>query len=328
MTLASGWYNASFFYGAGFTTGLNDDQTTSIDWNTTSPDGYSGVDVVKSMLNIAADPAFMAIADGDISNQLASGALVACVSGTWDSITAQEVFGDGYAATKLPTFTIGDKQVQQGSVAGFKFAEKVRSFTENGGTVIFTYWSGIVDDTDRCYLGGVPHNLLDVLGLRSTEIDGLYDDEENSFIPVKENALGLQKIYSCRYLCDLVQLHGASAVMTYGTDFYAGYPAVTVNSFGKGEAWYVAADADSDFYDDFLEKLVIRTKTAPVLQEVIPDGIEMTTRETENGCYYIFQNFGTTALHIPMPEGELRTVYGNPTEKLSVYGMVIVYQEK
>ena len=32
---------------------------------------------------------------------------------TWDAITAQDVFGDGYAATKLPTFTVGDAQVQQ-----------------------------------------------------------------------------------------------------------------------------------------------------------------------------------------------------------------------
>ena len=80
--------------------------------------------------------------------------------------------------------------------------------------------------------------------------------------------------------------------------------------------------------DDFLEKLVIRTKTAPILQGSIPDGIEMTTRETEKGCYYIYQNFGTTALQIPMPEGELCTVYGNPSEKLPVYGMVIVFQEK
>ena len=36
-------------------------------------------------------------------------------------------------------------------------------------------WSGIADDTDRCYLGGTPHGLMDVLGLRSTEIDGLFD---------------------------------------------------------------------------------------------------------------------------------------------------------
>ena len=50
MTLASGWYNASFFYGAGFTTGLNDDGTTTMDWNGTSADGYTGVDVVKECL--------------------------------------------------------------------------------------------------------------------------------------------------------------------------------------------------------------------------------------------------------------------------------------
>ena len=135
MTLASGWYNASFFYGAGFTTGLNDDGTTSMDWNGTSADGYTGVDVVKGMLNIAGNSAFMAIADGDISNQLASGNLVACVSGTWDGITAQEVFGDGYAASKLPTFAVGDQQVQQGSVAGYKFIG-VNGYSENSGWAV------------------------------------------------------------------------------------------------------------------------------------------------------------------------------------------------
>lgn len=121
MTLASGWYNASFFYGAGFTTGLNEDGSTAIDWNGTSADGISGVDVVKGMIGIASHPAFMAVADGDLSNQLASGNLIAAVSGTWDGITAQEVFGDGYAATKLPTYTVAGEQVQQDSVAGFKF---------------------------------------------------------------------------------------------------------------------------------------------------------------------------------------------------------------
>jgi arabinogalactan oligomer/maltooligosaccharide transport system substrate-binding protein len=132
MTLASGWYNASFFYGAGFTTGLNEDGTTSIDWNGTSEDGYTGVDVVKGMLEIAGNSAFMAVADGDLSNQLAAGNLVAVVSGTWDGITAQEVYGDGYAATKLPTFTVAGDQVQQGSVAGFKFVG-VNGTSENAG---------------------------------------------------------------------------------------------------------------------------------------------------------------------------------------------------
>lgn len=132
MTLASGWYDASFFYGAGFTTGLNDDGTTAIDFNGTSKDGYTGVQVTQSMLNIASNKAFMAIADGDISNQIAGGTLAAVISGTWDAENAQKVFGDGYAATKLPTYTLDGKQVQQGSVSGYKLIG-VNAYSKNVG---------------------------------------------------------------------------------------------------------------------------------------------------------------------------------------------------
>ena len=132
MTLASGWYDASFFYGAGFTTGLNDDGTTAIDFNGTSKDGYTGVQVTQSMLNIASNKAFMAIADGDISNQIAGGTLAAVVSGTWDAENAQKVFGNGYAAAKLPTYTLDGKQVQQGSVSGYKFLG-VNAYSKNVG---------------------------------------------------------------------------------------------------------------------------------------------------------------------------------------------------
>lgn len=132
MTLASGWYNASFFYGAGFTTGLNDDGTTAIDFNGTSKDGYTGVQVTQSMLNIASNKAFMAIADGDVSNQIAGGTLAAVISGTWDAENAQKVFGDGYAAAKLPTYTLDGKQVQQGSASGYKFLG-VNAYSKNVG---------------------------------------------------------------------------------------------------------------------------------------------------------------------------------------------------
>lgn len=132
MTLASGWYNAGFFYGAGFTTDLNDDGTTSMDWNGTSADGYTGVQVVQSMLDIAGNASFMAIVDGDTSNQIAAGGLCAVVSGTWDAQAAQEAFGDGYAAAKLPTFTVGEDQVQMGSAFGYKFVG-VNAYSENIG---------------------------------------------------------------------------------------------------------------------------------------------------------------------------------------------------
>lgn len=132
MTLNSGWYNASFFYGAGFTTGLNEDGTTTMDWNGTSEAGYKGTDVVKSMLNIASDSAFKPIADGKISDTIASGDLCAVVSGVWDAPNAQKVWGDGYAAIKLPTYTLGNDQIQMSPAYGYKF-EAVNAYSKNLG---------------------------------------------------------------------------------------------------------------------------------------------------------------------------------------------------
>ena len=208
------------------------------------------------------------------------------------------------------------------------FEEKVRKFVEDGGIFIATYWSGIVDDTDKCFLGGVPHGLMDVLGIRSTEIDGLYDWEENSLVPVEGNVLGMEKTYSCKYLCDLVELRGAKTVMTYGSDFYAGYPALTVNTYGKGKAWYVAADAEKEFQEDFLKKIVNESGISCGIKEDIPEGLEVTSRETEKECFYIYQNWGKEEVSLPLPKGKVEAVYGEFEKKLSPYGLVIVKTEK
>lgn len=135
MTLNSGWYNASFFYGAGFKTGLNEDGTTTMDWNGKSADGIEGVDVVKSMLDITSNPAFMPVPDGQISNAIASGDLCAVISGAWDSGNAEKVWGDGYAATKLPTYTLGKKQIQMAPAYGYKF-EAVNAYSKNTGWAV------------------------------------------------------------------------------------------------------------------------------------------------------------------------------------------------
>lgn len=135
MTFASGWYNASFFLGAGFISDMNADGTTVIDWNGTSADGYTGVDVAKAMAEIAAHPGFLAIADGDISNQIASGAVCAVISGTWDAGAAEVAFGEGYATTKLPTFTCAGDQVQMSCYSGFKLMG-VNAYSKNSGWAV------------------------------------------------------------------------------------------------------------------------------------------------------------------------------------------------
>ena len=135
------------------------------------------------------------------------------------------------------------------------WVEKVRQFVAGGGTFLATYWSGIVDETDLCFLGGTPHGLLDVMGLRSMEIDGLYDGEWNEGVPVPQNRLHLTRTYRCSNLCELVKPSTAEVLMTYGKDFYAGMPALTENQYGAGKAYQICAGFEQGLYDELCGKL-------------------------------------------------------------------------
>ena len=61
-----------------------------------------------------------------------NGEMIADVNGTWASNAFKEAYGDGYAAAKLPTFTVNGDQVQMGSYAGYKFVG-VNAYSKNTG---------------------------------------------------------------------------------------------------------------------------------------------------------------------------------------------------
>ena len=93
------------------------------------------------------------------------------------------------------------------------YAEKLRTFAKNGGTLVLSYWSGIVDETDKCYLEGTPHGLMEAAGIRTEEIDALYDWEENVGVPETGNHLRLTESYTCKNLCELAKVSDAEVLL-------------------------------------------------------------------------------------------------------------------
>ncbi len=220
---------------------------------------------------------------------------------------------DGYAVVAAPMLYMFR--------AGFE--EKVRRFVEKGGRFILTYWSGIVDETDLCFLGGTPHGLMDVMGLRSTEIDGLYDGETNVGIPVAGNSLRMAQPYTCARLCDLVKTSTAEVLMTYGEDFYAGMPALTGNSYGEGRAYYVCADFEQAFYDELYRKIAADAGVKRVISH-IPNGVEVTTRRSQDAEYVFVQNFNRGPVEIKLPLDEYQVWMGSYDGTIDRFGTVIL----
>jgi len=201
------------------------------------------------------------------------------------------------------------------------FEQKIRAFVEQGGSLIMTYWSGIVDENDRAFLGGTPHGLIDVLGLRFEEIDGLYDGQGNEMVPVAGNLLALNKTYRCSKLCELVKLNGAEVLMTYGSDFYQGKPVLTRHQYQKGEAYYICSDGEQEFFDDFCNAVADQKNIYRSFEFQLPYGVAVTER-SKNGNKFIFiQNYNAHEVTLDLT-GE-QVILGNKDGRMEGYGTII-----
>lgn len=171
-------------------------------------------------------------------------------------------------------------------------AEALEAFVRNGGTLITTFMSGIVDQSDNVHLGGYPGPLRKLAGVWVEEIDALAPEQTNTV------RFADGKTAQCRLLCDLMHTEGAEVLAEYADDFYAGMPAVTRNSFGEGWVYYIGTQLEENVLDAILEQAVQEAEVTPVLAE--KTRLEVTVRETEDEKIYFVINFQSEPL--PLPE--------------------------
>ncbi|GAA6124017.1 beta-galactosidase [Bifidobacterium psychraerophilum] len=136
---------------------------------------------------------------------------------------------DSYEAAVLPSVYLLDKAN----------AKRVRDYVSGGGKLFATYYTGISDANDRIWLGGYPASIADVIGVRSeaftpmgSDIDGVLDHLELSNGTVAHDLADW-----ITSTADTVEV-----LAVYEAEEWTGMrhvPAITLNSFGEGQAAYV-----------------------------------------------------------------------------------------
>lgn len=162
------------------------------------------------------------------------------------------------------------------------FAEKVQAFVEKGGTYVATYITGWVNEENLAHLGGYPGSLRNVLGIWDEETDALDDTRKNHFIYN-------DKTYTCKDVCALVHAESAKPLAAYEEYFYQGMPALTKNTLGKGQAYYIAARTDRDFLRAFYADVAAEKSLTPLMKN-LPDGVLCTERTGDKGNYLFVMN--------------------------------------
>ena len=160
------------------------------------------------------------------------------------------------------------------------YADKIRRFVGEGGIYVTTYFSGMTDESDLCFIGH--HPLEDVLGIIQEEIDAPGPEFENSMI---FNGIS----YPVGNLRELIHVSGDTQVLAcYTDDYVKGMPALTAHSFGRGTAYYIAAEPDRALLNALYKEAAGKAGLKNPLGIPLPYGVTVSLRTNQDGGGLIF----------------------------------------
>ena len=173
-----------------------------------------------------------------------------------------------------------------------------------------TYLSAYVDEYNACFYGGNPggKKLRELFGIWSEDIDGFEPGTSQSII---WNSKKVPAVDFAEYL----HAEGAEILAVYEEDFYAGTPAITVNKYGKGKAYYIGLRTDWEFLRDFYTGILNDAGVTPVVSGV-PDELAVSRRISSDGRTYYFVLNLTRKTVTWQPGFEAEDIW-NGSEKIS-----------
>ncbi|WP_196279428.1 beta-galactosidase [Catellatospora vulcania] len=147
-------------------------------------------------------------------------------------------------------------------------ARRLDEYTREGGHLVVTYLSGIVDEHLRVRVGGYPGALRDMLGIRVEEFDPL---PPGAVVTLDTGDL-------VTGWTEHLTAPGAAVLARYPD----GRPAVTRREHGAGRAYYVSCDLDEAATARLLDGICAAAGAAPILPG-LPDGVEAV--RTQDGVW-------------------------------------------
>lgn len=173
-------------------------------------------------------------------------------------------------------------------------AQAIQDFVDAGGTYISTYMSGMVDVNDLCYIESDPNPLYPVLGIRVNEIDSLYRTD-------KQSVSWENKSYAASDFCEIIEPTSATVLASYEQDFYSGTPALTLNHYKHGKAYYMSTRLETAFLDLFYQEIAAEHDLHNPLGMSLPEGVSLHTR-TDGDTHYLFlMNFTEETQTVTVP---------------------------
>jgi beta-galactosidase len=173
-------------------------------------------------------------------------------------------------------------------------ADSLKLYVQNGGTLVATCNTGLVDEHQIAADCGFPNHLSEMFGLEVVEFDPLPPEDENHL--AFKGAFHTSHLHTARLWCDVIEPNGCQILATFNREFYAGHPAMTLHTFGLGKAIYIGIVSQPSFYYD----LVTWLRTLCLLPQLlkVPDTVEVSLRQKGDKKVFFLLNHQSTPVRI------------------------------
>jgi beta-galactosidase len=173
-------------------------------------------------------------------------------------------------------------------------ADNLKLYVQNGGTLVGTFNTGLVDQYHIAPDTGFPNDLTELFGMEVLEFDPIPPQEENHL--TFKGAFPTSHLHPARLWCDVIEAKGCQVLATFAKDFYAGKPAITMNSFGLGKAIYIGTQSHEHFYHDLVTWLRQMCAVQPLLK--VPENVEVSMRQKDDNRVFFLLNHQNSPVRI------------------------------
>jgi beta-galactosidase len=199
-------------------------------------------------------------------------------------------------------------------------AVNLNTFVKSGGTLVMSFFTGIVDPFEQIRLGGYPAPFTAMLGLQVIDWLPLADGERLS-IAFADGFQGHADLWS-----EQITLAGAQVHATFAGPAAGGRPAVTRNAFGEGEAWYVTTRLDRQSMARVLNAATTSAGVEPTF--AAPAGVEASRRYAGRSSILFLLNHRDVAVEVPIAAAGVNLVDGSAVHpgllRLGPYGAAVI----
>lgn len=158
--------------------------------------------------------------------------------------------------------------------------KRIAGYVEQGGVLLTTYMSFVADINDNVWLG-TDTPMRQVLGLWVEEIDALKPDRYNRLLPVDERSGLPPEGAACHLVFAQLRTDATCETLAvYASDFYEGQPALTVNPYGDGKAYYLGSPLVSEGARGLMRSVLQEAKVT--MREDLPAELDYMVRAQED----------------------------------------------